>query len=393
LITFHVTKGHFMYRYILFFAVICALCSMAAVAQTEQSEYFLTRLGRDTIAVEEFSADAHGLRGTCVARSPRTTVRDYSASFNAEGGLENFHVTSRLNSGALVYERDYAYSNDTVHVTIKQDTSTTRYAVAVHDRPFPLFVDIFGGWEITLQHAQAANKKQFGILAGKRVLQYTIEGSSPGMLDLTNSAGDFAPIHVETGKDGRIEKFDMTATTDKFIAERISVVDVKAMAKEFAERERSGKALGVLSPRDTARAEINGAHLMIDYGRPAARGRSIFGRVVPWDSVWRTGANAATQFTTDKELQFGSTTVPPGTYTLFTLPRTGGGWLLIINRQHGQWGTDYDVSKDLARLPLEIKQTDDLIERFTVGITPVDTRGVLHFEWEHTEASIPFIVR
>lgn len=164
------------------------------------------------------------------------------------------------------------------------------------------------------------------------------------------------------------------------------------MAKEFADRERSGSALGVLSPRDTVRAEITGAHLMIDYGRPAARGRTIFGHVVPWDSVWRTGANAATQLITDKEIQFGSITVPPGTYSLFTLPGTDR-WLLIINRQHGQWGTAYDQSKDLARLPLDIQHGEELVERFTFEIAPAGKEGLLRFEWEHTIASIPFTVR
>lgn len=381
-----------MHRYFILLAIFFALSSEFATAQIEQTGYFLTKLGRDTVAMEEFSVDAHGLRGTCVGRSPRITVREYSASFNAEGNLENFHITSRLYSGALVNEREYIYTNDSVHVTVRQDTSTTRYAVAAQGRPFPLFIDLFAGWQVILQHAQGANDNHFGVLSGKRVLPYTIEKTSSGKLELMNSAGDFGPLHVEVGKDGRLEKFDMTATTDKFIAERISFVDVKTMAKEFSDREHSGNALGVLSPRDTVRSEMNGAHLMIDYGRPAVRGRTIFGHVVPWDSVWRTGANAATQFTTDKEIQFGSTTVPPGTYTLFSLPGTGR-WLLIINRQHGQWGTEYDQSKDLARLPMEIKHREDLVERFTFGITPGSTQGFLHFEWEHTEASIPVTVR
>ena len=390
--TYHLTKGLSMHRYFPFLAVVCALTSMPAVAQNEQTGYFLTRIGQDTIAIEEFSADARGLRGTCLVRAPRTTVREYSGVFNAEGNLENFHVISRLYGGALVNERDFVYSDDSVHVTIKQDTSTTRYAVATQGRPFPLFIDLFEGWQIALQRGLMANDKHFGVLAGKRVLHYTIEGGSPGALELKNSDGDFGPIHVEVGKEGRLQKFDMTATTDKFIAEQIPSVDVKAMAKEFADRERSGSALGVLSPRDTVRAEITGAHLMIDYGRPAARGRTIFGHVVPWDSVWRTGANAATQLITDKEIQFGSITVPPGTYSLFTLPGTDR-WLLIINRQHGQWGTAYDQSKDLARLPLDIQHGEELVERFTFEIAPAGKEGLLRFEWEHTIASIPFTVR
>ena len=242
-----------------------------------------------------------------------------------------------------------------------------------------------------LKRALDMHEKQFGV-AARHIMHYTINGTAPGMIDLVNTDGDFGPIHAVIGKDGDLEKFDMTATTDKFIAERVEFIDVKAMAKAFSERERAGSSLGILSPRDSVRTEVQGARLAIDYSRPAVRGRTIFGNVVPWDSVWRTGANAATQFTTDKELQFGSVTVPPGTYTLFTIPGTDR-WQIIINRQHGQWGTEYDQAKDLARIPLDVKHLDDLVERFIIGITPEGTGGVLHFEWEHTEASVHFSVR
>src|SRR5580704_1818688 len=106
----------------------------------------------------------------------------------------------------------------------------------------------------------------------------------------------------------------------------------------------------VLSPRDTARATIGKAHVLVDYGRPSKRGRVIFGSLVPYGQVWRTGANAATTFVIDKDLTIGAQTVPAGTYTLYTLP-SASNWLLIINKQTGQWGTEYDQSQDLVRIP------------------------------------------
>jgi hypothetical protein len=194
------------------------------------------------------------------------------------------------------------------------------------------------------------------------------------------------------GKDGRLDRFDMTAATDKFIVQRVARVNVEGMAKTFAERERAGQALRVFSPRDTVRAVVNGAHVMVDYGRPALRGRTIFGNVVPWNEVWRTGANAATQLITDKELVFGATKVPPGTYSVFTLPSQKT-WLLIINRQYGQWGTIYDQSKDLARIPLTVTHLKNPVDRFTFDIASRGSVGVLQYKWERTEASIPFKVQ
>jgi DUF2911 family protein len=372
--------------------VFISLVSTAlAGAQTGQTNSFLTRLGQDTIAAESFTIDANGMRGVSVARSPRVTIREFAAKFDSAGNLEDFHVKSTGSNGSAG-TRYYKYSNDSVWVLIKQDASIQRYTVAAKDRPFPFLIDVFAGWQASLQRALGAGKKGFSVLAGKRTIGYSIQETASGNVELSNPDRDFAPIVVELEKGAAIRKFDLTATTDKFIAERVPPLDVLAMANSYMAREKSGGAIGVLSPRDTVRAEINGAHLMIDYGRPSVRGRTIFGSVVRWDSVWRTGANAATQLMTDKELQFGSVVVPPGTYSLFSVPAASK-WMLIINTQHGQWGTNYDQSKDLARIPMEVKTRDELVERFTFEVTSKGNEGQIRFMWEHTEGAIPFTVR
>ncbi len=380
-----------MVRFPLFFGIFCLLAVTLAAAQTGEKGYFIIRLGHDTTAVEEFSWDGHELHGTSVTRVPRTTIREYSATFNAGGSLEHFKITAKRFNGALVSDRDFVYSDDSVRVTNKQDTTTSISAVAAKGRPYPFVLDIYGGWQAMLQHALAGNQTQFSMLSGKRLLNYTIGTPSDNTFDLVNTNDDYGPIHVTKGEGGQLAKFDLTATTDKIVVERISAADLTSLAREFDARDRAGHALGILSPRDTAQAEIDGAHLLVDYGRPAVRGRTIFGKVVPWDSVWRTGANAATQLVTDKELRFGSTAVPAGTYSLFTVP-SADRWVLIINKQHGQWGTQYDPSKDLARVPLEVSHQDKLTERFEFNITPQAKGGVLRFRWEYTEASIPFEV-
>ena len=380
-----------MIRQIFFCATMTMLFAGLAAAQTGQVNSFLTRLGQDTIAAENFSVDSHGMRGISVVRSPRVTVREFSAQFDSTGNLVNFHLKSTGSNGS-VGDRNYAYTNDSVKVVNKQDTNTQRYTVAAKDRPFPFSIDIFAGWQWSLQRALGSGKKEFSVLAGKRTIGYTIKETSTGGLELSNPERDFAPIIVELGKGASIRKFDLTGTTDKFVAERVPPLDVLAMSNEYLAREKSGKPIGVLSPRDTVRAEINGAHVMLDYGRPSVRGRTIFGNVVPWDSVWRTGANAATQLITDKELRFGSVVVPPGTYSVFSIPGVKQ-WTLIINTQHGQWGTNYDQSKDLGRVPIGIKSHDELVEKFTFEITSKGNEGQIGFKWEHTEGSIPFTVR
>jgi hypothetical protein len=108
--------------------------------------------------------------------------------------------------------------------------------------------------------------------------------------------------------------------------------------------------------------------------------------------VWRTGANAATQLSTDRDLVFGTTVLPAGKYTLWTLP-TPTGAKLIINRETGQWGTAYHADKDFARLDLTTNRLTQPVEQFVIGIAPRGPGGALRLAWDDREYLIPFTVR
>ncbi|HEV2149347.1 MAG TPA: DUF2911 domain-containing protein [Longimicrobiaceae bacterium] len=149
----------------------------------------------------------------------------------------------------------------------------------------------------------------------------------------------------------------------------------------------------VASPRDTARMEAAGATVLVDYGRPYMRGRKIMGGLVPYGKVWRTGANAATTLVTEADLRIGDTEVPKGTYTLYTLP-TAEGWHLIVNRQTGQWGTQYDPAQDLARIPMRVTRLRRPVEQFTIALEPgKGGPGEMVLTWENTRASVPLTVK
>jgi hypothetical protein len=141
------------------------------------------------------------------------------------------------------------------------------------------------------------------------------------------------------------------------------------------------------SPRDTAEMRFADDRIYVDYGRPYMRGRTIMGGLVPYGQVWRTGANAATTLVTTRDLRIGGTAVPAGTYTLYTLPGESA-WQLIINRQTGQWGTEYDQAQDLARIPMRVERTPAPVEQFTISLT-AGSPAALVMEWENTRASVP----
>jgi hypothetical protein len=204
--------------------------------------------------------------------------------------------------------------------------------------------------------------------------------------------GHLDQFHVRVDKTGHVLGVLPIAGTAKFSAQRVPTLDVNAMAASFAAREKASGAMGALSPRDTVNVTSGGAALWIDYGRPTKRGRVIFGGVVPYGEVWRTGANAATQFKTDKPLDFGGTVVPAGMYTLWTIP-SASGWKLVINSETGEWGTEHKADKDIATIDMSVSPLPQPAERFTITVEPSADGGTMNFDWDTTRASAAFKVK
>jgi len=147
------------------------------------------------------------------------------------------------------------------------------------------------------------------------------------------------------------------------------------------------------SPPETATVSLNGKAVTIKYGAPSTRGRKIMGQLVPYGQVWRTGANDATSFVTATGLKIGVTAVPAGSYTLFTLPGADA-WLLILNKQTGQWGLEYHQEQDLARIPMKSSKLAAPQEK--MSITFENTHGKateLHIKWENTDVSVPIVAQ
>jgi hypothetical protein len=143
------------------------------------------------------------------------------------------------------------------------------------------------------------------------------------------------------------------------------------------------------SPPASANCKFSdGKTVKIDYSSPRAKGRKIFGGVVSYGEVWRTGANEATTFVADTNVTVGGKAVPAGSYTIFTLPKADA-WTLIISKKTGEWGTDYAGEKeDLARVPMSVAKTSAPVENFTVAFDQAGGKCTLRMEWENTRAKL-----
>jgi hypothetical protein len=143
------------------------------------------------------------------------------------------------------------------------------------------------------------------------------------------------------------------------------------------------------SPAASAECKLpGGKSVKTDYSSPRAKGRKIYGELVPMGEVWRTGANEATTFVTDANLTVGGKTVPAGSYTIFTVPNTDK-WSLIINKKTGEWGTPYKYESDeLGRVDMKVSPLSSPVENFTISYVPSGNGCTMQIDWEKTRASV-----
>jgi Protein of unknown function (DUF2911) len=158
----------------------------------------------------------------------------------------------------------------------------------------------------------------------------------------------------------------------------------------YAHAQCNPRSPNPASPPETASVTLNGKPVTVDYCAPSMKGRKIFGELVPYGKVWRTGANSATTLKTQSTLRIGNLVVPSGTYTLYTLPEQKG-WKLIVNKQTGQWGTVYNQDQDLGRVDMmDGVIPSSPVEKFLIDFE--NTKGSkteLHLKWENTNVYVP----
>ena len=147
------------------------------------------------------------------------------------------------------------------------------------------------------------------------------------------------------------------------------------------------------SPHESTFIEVGGHKITITYGRPYMNKRTILGGLVPYNEVWRTGADEATTLRTDVDLDINGLKVPKGVYALFTIPKEHS-WTLIVNKTAKQWGAfSYKEATDLGRTDMTVSKADSPVEQFTISLTADGSSGAtLKMAWENTTASVPIKV-
>lgn len=368
----------------------------AAVTENADAAAFITLLGTDTLAVESFNPTDGGMTADVVLRTPETNVRHYELEMNESGSLVRYEAETRGFAGdtSSVRREVYTPEGDSLRLEITEHDEREVRMVSGGADALPFIDMVHWPFEIMLARARAVNADSLiqPLFTARGTMDFVVRKIGDDSMTVTHPFRGTMGVDVDA--DGRLLRLDAGETTRKLTVERVPEVDVDAVARRFAERDEAGRAFGPLSGRGEAAAEIDGAMITVDFGQPSKRGREIFGELVPWGELWRTGANRATHFETSRPLRLGdedSLEVPAGEYTLYTIPEPDGG-TLIVNRQTGQGGTTYDEAMDLGRVEMQRSDVTETVEDFMIAVEDTEAGGTLKLMWDRTEFSVPFMV-
>jgi len=366
-------------------------------SQMQNNAAFVTLLGNDTLAVEKFEKNDNNITAQVVLRSPRTTLTSYQLITNESGGIEELTVSDHdLNSGFKgegTVDRSYKKTGDSLAISIKTNDGSYRNIMTTYEPGVLPFIDmVHWPFEIAFNNAMTTQADSIDqkLLSGSRSSTFIVAKIAKDSMTIRHPSRGVMGVQVD--KNGNIIELDASETTRKLTVQRTNGIDIDAIAEKFAQSDKSGNPFGGLSGAVEESFSVNGAIIDVSYGTPQKRGRELFGGIVSFGERWRTGANRATHFKTSQDIEMQGLTIPKGEYTLFSIPEADGG-ILIINKQTGQNGQTYNMSRDLGRVPLQVSQKEDSTEGFTILVEERSGGGVLKLVWGTTVYSVDFEIK
>jgi hypothetical protein len=372
---------------------VALAASIAATAGAQRSTYVGT-LGHDTLSLEQVVRSPGSIVGDWISLYGGVMVHHYEMTLRPDGTVSRYRLELHRLSGKADGVVDLQLDGDSVVVRGSGGDEVRAQVGAV----FPMFTSTMGPIDLILTRTRATGRDSS--------LMGTVGAFGPyrrNAMPIVFFGGDSvrfgnpaAPLVARVDAAGNVLGMSARATTTRTETRRVPDFDVFAMAAHFPNVADSVRIAGVpaISPRDTVRAAIGAASVTIDYGRPAVRGRDVFSHGVLGDTIWRTGANAATQFVTTRDLVIGRDTLRAGAYSLWTrVSPDNRSYRLVFNGQTGQWGTEHHAERDVLSVPLSRVALGAAVERLTIRLASDARASELRIEWSNTALTVPMSAR
>ena len=365
-----------------------AACSgrLSNVWSPDDAATFIVTLGNDTVSAESYTRQGNRVDGVILRRTPRAVVMRYTIDLAPNGLASRLEYNVRLADGTSLPNAAstvvVTFTGDSAITQIVRDSTTTRRIAASNAFPELAGGIFFFSLPITAVRATDEDSAMFNLYS-PGAAQAT---KTPVVRKASNRWWVYSfgnPNEFVTDDEGRIVSGHGDRTTFRFQTRRQPHMDLTAMAAAFLQRERERGPIVALSPRDSVAVTIAGTRISVDYGRPSTRGRRIWGpNGVLGDTLWRTGANASTKFTTTDALTIGGKVLPAGTYSLMTLAVPDRYALLFLRED-----------REVLRVPLSMRPLASRVEQFTILLDQTTERaGVLRLRWDTQELHVPFTI-
>jgi hypothetical protein len=355
--------------------------------------YIIYNLGLDTTFIGYYQVENNNFQFRIMGNTNALTVTTMSGSLFPNGELKeakgySYSPTLQGEGKRLTDYHAYVDHDSTYFIQVRDGKETlTKYSAKgmianAIGTPFLFMLPV-----LTPYAPKEVNEviNSYHLIFGQN-RPFTIKRLSPDIIEMGSQVMGYFKIYVD--KEGRPKSIDGIGSSWNVKGIHFDELDMDEYIRGFIVKAQQ-KPLKPLNQKDSIVTKINDVDIHLEYSRPSMRGRTIFGQVVPWNRVWRTGANEPTKIKLNGSIYFEGKELPPGEYSIFTLPAKEG-WTLIINKQTNMWGTDHDPALDVMRVPMQTVNLNQPVELMTIEITETTNGGVLNIFWEKTKSYIGF---
>ncbi|MBK8503987.1 MAG: DUF2911 domain-containing protein [Saprospiraceae bacterium] len=297
------------------------------------------------MSIETFTISGRCLFGRAIHLFPEPHSQQFLFEYDEKGSissldiqhydLTNTSIPLESKTGFLPYTIRMRHHHDTIHflITNQEGIQEIKYPANRMDY-LGSWIPIFGQWQY-LSSLTPNNQLGDGLTyANKTLGVYELDLKQESDNTVVFYGGLSMPLTFFVGENQKIDSISGIGSAWNFEISRQNPIDIEKFAGVFAQKP----VLGVVSPRDSFATIINDTEFKITYFRPFKRNRKIFGHIVPYNRVWRAGANWATKIAFDQDLSIEGISIPKGTYNIFTIPRENNQWTLILNTEKNAFG-------------------------------------------------------
>lgn len=347
--------------------------------------YLVVVLGQDTIGIEHYQINGDEISIEVIRRVNNITREEAEIVYRGDGSIKSLETQAFNAADSLIWQYQRESKRDSFHHERTQNGKVRNWSQPGRPHLLAAQIPYFATYAKFIRIYDKAPETDLRFSFNNVPIQ--VKQTSENEYEITNEI--FRTIRVKSNASKELVALETRGTALLSYEARKVEKQVYEILKDRWLNNPGTATISTVSPRIKETFSVNDTEIKVDYSSTSKRGRKIFGGVVPFNKIWRTGSNRATHIAFDQAVQFGSKSVPKGRYTLYTIPQPDQ-WLFLLNKQTGQWGTAYDEDQEILRLPMQTLNDQSAQEALRIEVEETSGGGSIVIRWDQVEAFIPF---